>query len=126
MGVALGACAEPGAGASVYDLEVRREGNGTLVATSEIVAFARGGGAVGTACASVHYLAGFYVPEFLKNTPSYGGAFEEQRVCRDDLEDGTVWAVRFTSTRTDIPPGALVRVQVFSGGALTSADERAP
>lgn len=119
-------CAEPGAGVTVYELESQREPTGALTVTADVVGFSRSGGELGRVCVSAHFLPAFFQSLFLKATPSYGAAFEEQRICSDAMEDGSVWSVRFVSARKDLPPGTLVRIQAFAGGALTTGDGRAP
>jgi hypothetical protein len=124
--LALAACEDRGARISIEEVRVHRAPEARVVVDVDVLGVERGGGNVGAYCVTAHFLNPVVNPAFLPARTRYVEELEFQDACASDLEDGDTRAFRFVSERTDLPPGAPVRVQARVSRDVDIHDARIP
>ncbi len=123
----LGACDAHPAGAVVEDAYYVRTDKKTIAADIDVRAASSSGRDIGQHCVSIHFFNPGSDLTFVYPAAGYGGEWEHVFQCfPGGLSDGDIRRVHLESTRTDLPPGIVVRAQVLAGGHIETEDSSVP
>ena len=125
--LALVACDAHPNGAVVDDAFLTRVEANKVAVDVDVRAASSSGGEIGQHCVSAHFFQPGTDLTFTYPAAAYWGEWENAFQCfPGGLEDGDTRRVRLVTKRTDIPVGAVVRVQVLVSGRFDTKDMVAP
>lgn len=122
--VAASAACSSGAGLHVVSVNLSRDEAQHVVADVDVRGVEQRGGNIGPYCVSVHWMPPGTVPAQAQTR--YQAELDVAFACGQDISDGDTRNLHFVSTRTDIPPDALVRVQAVIDHNFDVVDQGAP